>query len=227
MYVCKEYLCNYIDIVNMSSILAEMFVDLNEHRNLKLRMLRIYSSAVASMDYPGPTQQPHPDTICQEWARPYALHYLMKRSEYEHRMRQKSAELGRRNATANGKLCNDYRSELCEAETTFLTNNLFDIVFCTCSEASGERIKRHKYLTPRQCIIDDCGMVSEPETIVLVSLCEHVVLIGDHNQLQPVVEYQPAKDHGLSTSLFERYVEHYEGYKYLLKIQYTMVRFFV
>ena len=203
-----------------------MFVDLKEAKSLDLRMLRIYSSAVAINDYPGPTEQPTPDTICPQWAQPYAMHHLMRKSEHEyiaHDMRQKFAQVDQ-SAVASGQLSIDYRKILREAEVIFLSENKFDIIFCTCSEASGGRLKRHKHLTPRQCIIDDCGMVNEPETVVLISLCEHAVLIGDHRQLQPVVQYQPAKDHGLSTSLFERFAEHYKNHVYVLKKQYTLVR---
>ena len=58
-----------------------------------------------------------------------------------------------------------------------------------------------------QCIVDECGMANEPETLAAMSLCEHVVLIGDHKQLQPVVKYSAARECGLNLSLFERYAE--------------------
>ncbi len=139
-------------------------------------------------------------------------------------LEQKLEDMAQNNQIASGKLCNQYRRALNAAEEKFLTCKKFDIIFCTCNEASGGRMKRHRrQLTPRQCIIDECGMAYEPETIVPLSLCEHAVLIGDHKQLQPVIEYQPAKDHGLTTSLFERYAEHYKHHIYKLKTQYRMV----
>ena len=57
-----------------------------------------------------------------------------------------------------------------------------------------------------QCIIDECGMCMEPET--LVPLVSHkpaqVVLIGDHKQLRPIVSNPIAKELGLEISMFER-----------------------
>jgi len=76
-----------------------------------------------------------------------------------------------------------------------------------------------------QCIVDESGMTHEPETIAAVSLCNHVVLIGDHKQLQPVIKYSPARENGMSTSLFERYAEHFpSGLLITLDTQYRMVR---
>lgn len=131
----------------------------------------------------------------------------------------------RHNKNASGNWCHRYRKELTLAHKEFLSSEKFDIVFCTCNEAAGVRV--HQYMTPppRQCIIDECGMAYEPETIVPIGLCEHAVLIGDHMQLQPVIDYQPAKNNGLTTSLFERYARYYEeeGYVYTLETQYRMV----
>ena len=50
-------------------------------------------------------------------------------------------------------------------------------------------------------------MANEPETLAAMSLCEHVVLIGDHMQLQPVVKYFAARECGLNRSLFQRYAQ--------------------
>ncbi len=76
-----------------------------------------------------------------------------------------------------------------------------------------------------QCIVDECGMATEPETLAAISRCEHAVLIGDHKQLQPVVKYKAAQTCGLGRSLFERYAE-WEVSKndlFTLDIQYRMV----
>ena len=71
-------------------------------------------------------------------------------------------------------------------------------------------------------------MASEPECIIPLELCEHVVLIGDHKQLQPVITYKTAAEHGLSTSLFQRYAEKFEGQHIKrLTIQYRMVSQFI
>ena len=65
-------------------------------------------------------------------------------------------------------------------------------------------------------------MATEPECMVPIRLAEHVVLIGDHNQLQPVLSNRDAQQMGLGRSLFERYVD--KGVRvHMLQIQYRMV----
>ena len=197
--------------------------------DLGLRILRIYSSAIERKDYPGPREFSRfkLDTICPEEARPYALHHLIRKSDCGAKLAKLEEELQhmrRRNKLASGKWCSKYRKELRDACVEFLKKEKFDVVFCTCNEAAGARVR--EYLSPHQCIIDECGMAYEPETIVPIGLCEHVVLIGDHKQLPPVIDYQPAKKSGLTVSLFERYAQYYkdEDYIFTLKIQYRMVR---
>jgi superfamily I DNA and/or RNA helicase len=107
-------------------------------------------------------------------------------------------------------MCQWWKDLVSEVEQTVLNQN-FDIVLCTCNESASKRIAQRLRGTgkPRvlQCIVDECGMAYEPETIVPMSLCEHAILLGDHKQLQPIIEYKPAKDNGLTTSLFERYAK--------------------
>lgn len=113
-----------------------------------------------------------------------------------------------------------------EAERKELKKS-YDIILCTCNETCSPRllsIAKEGHIG--QCIIDECGMASEPETIAAASLCDHVVLIGDHKQLQPVIKYSPARECGLSTSLFERYATIFGKSNPLLitlKLQYRMV----
>ena len=93
------------------------------------------------------------------------------------------------------------------------------IVLCTCSAAGSGRMKER---TVKQCIVDECGMCMEPETLIpiVASEAQQVVLIGDHKQLQPIVKNRIAKSLGLSTSMFERY----SNRAIMLKEQYRMVR---
>ncbi|XP_019856645.1 PREDICTED: helicase with zinc finger domain 2-like [Amphimedon queenslandica] len=106
--------------------------------------------------------------------------------------------------------------------------NHYDVILCTCNETCSRRLLNSKDILA-QCIIDESGMATEPETIAASSLCEHVVLIGDHKQLQPVIKYPPAKECGLGTSLFERYANQFEKTKnphlITLKLQYRMHSF--
>ena len=104
--------------------------------------------------------------------------------------------------------------------------NNYDVILCTCNETCSQRLLNSKDILA-QCIIDESGMATEPETIAASSLCEHVVLIGDHKQLQPVIKYPQAKECGLGTSLFERYANQfeitYDPHLITLKVQYRMV----
>lgn len=74
----------------------------------------------------------------------------------------------------------------------------------------------------RQCIVDECGMCMEPETLIPIVYSPQalqVVLIGDHMQLQPIVKNKLARSLGLRTSMFERFSEN----AFMLKEQYRMV----
>ena len=209
-------------------VFSGLFV--NAEKNLDLRILRIYSTSVERKDYPGPKLQTHhpPDAECPEWAQPYSLHHMIRseaRTEPEFKaLREIEKRLKRMESErkiASGKFRAEYAGILKSAEEKLFEDTRFDVVFCTCNEASGRRVRSS--VTPRQCIIDECGMAYEPETIVPIGLCEHVTLIGDHMQLQPVIQCSPAKDSGLEISLFERYAKHYKAFMCRLKTQYRMV----
>ena len=94
------------------------------------------------------------------------------------------------------------------------------IVLCTCSAAGSKGIKE-TCNNVFQCIVDECGMCLEPETLIPIvsSKAKQVVLIGDHKQLQPIVKNRVARSLGLRTSMFERFSEH----ALLLEEQYRMV----
>ena len=95
----------------------------------------------------------------------------------------------------------------------------YDILLCTCSHSASPRITRAANVT--QCIIDECGMCTEPESLIPLTCHkpQQVVLIGDHKQLRPIVKQPTAKELGLERSLFERYAKE----AILLDMQYRMV----
>ena len=64
-------------------------------------------------------------------------------------------------------------------------------------------------------------MCMEPESLVPITCsgARQVVLIGDHKQLQPVIQDQVAKALGLSVSMFERHSNRAK----MLELQYRMV----
>ncbi|MEE6517733.1 hypothetical protein FKM82_028153, partial [Ascaphus truei] len=95
-----------------------------------------------------------------------------------------------------------------------------DIILCTCITASSRTLIS---LPVSQLVIDECGMCTEPETLVpLVShkFVQTVVLLGDHRQLRPVVLHDLCRTLRMDQSLFERYQEE----ALLLDTQYRMVR---
>ncbi|WP_299270524.1 AAA domain-containing protein [Halorientalis sp.] len=75
-------------------------------------------------------------------------------------------------------------------------------------------------------LVDEAGQLTEPATLAAVSLAEKSVLVGDHQQLPPVV--QAADDDGdgaaapLQTSLFERLIETHPEAGVMLDRQYRM-----
>ena len=136
------------------------------------------------------------------------------------------------NYIATSVACREHRDAIWIAEKRVLSQ-FYDIVLCICNEASSKHVNGRmlkdgsveKCISPRQCIIDESGMAYEPETMVPISLCEHAVLLGDHKQLQPI-EYDPAREYGLTTSLFQRYAQS-EGFCKTLTVQYRMLGLFL
>ena len=190
---------------------------------LNLKILRIYGRAVEIKDFPGPDNKGNQsDYTLPDYALNYALHHKIRLKTSRLMEFEKKLQALPDGSIPDGKTYRDYRKTLVKAEDAVLTEH-FDIVLCTCSETSSARVIR--CIFPRQCIVDECGMANEPECITPLELCEHVVLIGDHKQLQPVISYKSAAEHGLSTSLFQRYAEKFEDQHIKrLTIQYRMVR---
>ena len=132
---------------NTSSLItqhAEKFVKLlNIKEELDLQILRIYSSAVERKNFPGAkyhTTQQEPSTKCPDWEEPYALHHMIRKSGRFPKLTELDEKLKRMKKNKkipSGKLCNEYRQVLRDAEDKFLEENKFDVIFCTCNEASG------------------------------------------------------------------------------------------
>ena len=71
-------------------------------------------------------------------------------------------------------------------------------------------------------------MCMEPESLVAIVAApkaNQVVLIGDHQQLQPIINCRTAVNVGLNVSLFERCFDHCSeaNASTMLKVQYRMV----
>ncbi len=88
------------------------------------------------------------------------------------------------------------------AEREILSNA--DVICCTCVGAGDPRLARFKF---RTVLMDESTQAAEPECMIpLVLGCKQVVLVGDHQQLGPVVMNKKAAKAGLNQSLFERLV---------------------
>lgn len=88
------------------------------------------------------------------------------------------------------------------AEREILTNA--DVICCTCVGAGDPRLAKTKF---RTVLIDESTQSAEPECMIpLVLGCKQVVLVGDHQQLGPVIMNKKAAKAGLNQSLFERLV---------------------
>ncbi|MFB6198865.1 MAG: DEAD/DEAH box helicase, partial [Halobacteriaceae archaeon] len=66
-------------------------------------------------------------------------------------------------------------------------------------------------------IVDEASQLTEPDTLAAITLADRFVLVGDHEQLPPVVQNQD-----LGTSLFERLIESFPEASEMLDRQYRM-----
>lgn len=177
-----------------------------------LRILRMYGKMIETRYHVGPyydknlyaQKDKYP---IREELQQYALHDLVRSQSSQH-VKIKELEAKFEEMQLNGLISTAderfaYREEIRKAEEEIIKTGNFDIILCTCNETSGYRFRRN--ISPIQCIIDEAGMATEPETIVALSQARQAVLIGDHMQLQPVVMSKVAEESGLKVSLFERY----------------------
>ena len=180
--------------------------------NRPLRILRLYGKAVERKTHPGPyadenlfVLQKSMDYKCPPEYSQYALHYVIRRFSPDLvAVDNVYREMHLNNKTPLSKDIMEYNNLVHAAELkvlkgvatgsdVVLSDKLdpeilqpYDIVLCTCNEAASFRVQ--KSLRPAQCIIDEAGMATEPESMPPIQLSDHVVLIGDHKQLQPVIE---------------------------------------
>ena len=96
------------------------------------------------------------------------------------------------------------------------------VIFCTCAEAGSNRMNTRKI---KHCIIDECAMCIEPETLLPMILSKKIILVGDHKQLQPVVLNKTAESLGLKISMFQRLFKDRSMSQYCIMLteQYRMV----
>ena len=79
-----------------------------------------------------------------------------------------------------------------------------DVICTTCVSAFDLRLKGYKF---KQVLIDEATQATEPETLIpILKGAKHIILVGDHCQLGPVIMCKKASKAGLNQSLFERLI---------------------
>jgi len=91
-------------------------------------------------------------------------------------------------------------------------------VVAATTASCGSRIMREQ--TFDAAVVDEAGQLTEPATLAATALADRFVLVGDHQQLPPVVRDAPA----LETSLFERLRDAHPGAAVMLDRQYRMAQ---
>ena len=210
-----------------SDIFLQLFQSLGQNKK-SMRIIRVFSKAVEKAEFPGPELNsdvfPHfkSSAKCERQHQAYSLHHLVRRANPEiTKMEERFKLLHREGKLPRPADIQLYINLVSDEEERVFTSGV-NIVLCTCNEAASHRITNT--LQPKYCIIDECAMATEPECMVPIRRAEHVVLIGDHMQLQPVIQSKDVEKMGLGKSLFERYARKAGQVKiHLLEVQYRMV----
>lgn len=95
-----------------------------------------------------------------------------------------------------------------------------DVICTTCIGAASSELRNIDFPV---VFLDEASMATEPASLIpLMKGSQHVVLIGDHKQLPPVIRSREAQIRGLNISLFERLTEEGVVPSIMLDMQYRM-----
>jgi DNA replication ATP-dependent helicase Dna2 len=89
-------------------------------------------------------------------------------------------------------------------------------VVAATTAACGSRVMRECEFDV--ALVDEASQLTEPGTHAAINLADRFVLVGDHEQLPPVVR----AENDLKTSLFQRLIEAYPDASVMLDRQYRM-----
>ncbi|XP_038074345.1 uncharacterized protein LOC119742480 isoform X2 [Patiria miniata] len=192
---------------------------------LNSKVARVYSETIERLAYPIPGD---PATISQNRTSQenkvdhrlddIALHHLIRKKSNGHseRIREFDRVFSDSNHKASAEEIRNYRQEIAKAEKEELRK--YHVILCTCNAAGSRRIKDN--VKAVQCIIDEAGMCSKPETLIPLTATnpEKIVLIGDHKQLRPIITASLAEELGMKISMLEEYEKH----AIMLTTQYRM-----
>ncbi|ERH02063.1 MAG: superfamily I DNA and RNA helicase [Halonotius sp. J07HN6] len=104
-------------------------------------------------------------------------------------------------------------------------------VVAATTASCGSRVMREQEFDV--AVVDEASQLTEPSALAALNRAERFVLVGDHEQLPPVVQAadpggeggvadEPESENPLSTSLFERLIEAYPDASVMLTKQYRM-----
>jgi DNA replication ATP-dependent helicase Dna2 len=98
-------------------------------------------------------------------------------------------------------------------------------VVAATTASCGSRVMREQHFDV--ALVDEASQLTEPSAMAALNRADRFVLVGDHEQLPPVVQSADAGDEStesnpLSTSLFERLIEQYPDAAVMLTRQYRM-----
>ncbi|XP_077978934.1 3'-5' exoribonuclease HELZ2-like [Glandiceps talaboti] len=196
-------------------------------KTFDLKIIRMYSKSMEGKTYQvpgwndGTYRRQGKEAECHPAHRDIALHHVIRQtsSKYGSQIRAFDNKFNKTNSAVSKKDYEEYTTVIAKAEKDALSN--CDVILSTCSEAASRRLKD---IDIAQCIIDEAGMCTEPETLVpfIRTKPQQIVLIGDHRQLQPIVPHNLSKQLGLVVSLLQRYCELANFEFVRLRTQYRM-----
>jgi len=223
----QQYVIHLIFLIEMLCDLSQKF------KSDKLKVLRVYPGNIEQSVYPNHFEVLHDsdasltnDNIMYlKELKQNSLHYKIRYEcgtlgETIRSLEAKFLESKKKDKLASKADRMKYRNAIVKAQDKILSEDI-DILVCTCNEMDSGRVFQN--IQPIQVIVDEAAMVTEPETMIPIQYAKQVILIGDHQQLQPKVESRHADKNGLSISLFQRYVCEIQYNHYFLKEQFRMV----
>ncbi|EMA13472.1 AAA domain-containing protein [Haloarcula marismortui] len=92
------------------------------------------------------------------------------------------------------------------------------VVAATTATCGGSTLQTQEFDV---AVVDEAGQLTEPGTLAATTLADRFMLVGDHQQLPPVVQ---SEDETLSTSLFERLIDAHPDAGVMLDRQYRMAQ---
>ncbi|XP_022809791.1 uncharacterized protein LOC111346790 [Stylophora pistillata] len=198
-----------------------------------LNIIRVYSDLKEQAEFPlpnrhKPLRSSSVDNETQEsdeGLREVSLHHFIRgdKSRFARDLREyerKFEQDRKKGLRTKDEDVDRYRELIEEAEQWAFQRTGVQIILCTCAVAAKSSVIRSCKDNIKQCIVDECGMCMEIESLLPIAFLapQQVVLIGDHKQLQPVIRDKKAQNLGLNVSMFERL----SGKAKMLRIQYRM-----